>query len=647
MITRRSFLSTSLAGSAIVTLGTQRARVRAQEASTLIPSLVDIESILPDEDLVSFIVRHNGVFDSSLYLKLIGAANEYKEGDAALGLAATDDRTRDLARKLLSRTQIGVIDAHAPHQDEVYLEGIKGVDSQSHLKSWTLADLKSRLLSSDADEIQSFMPELSSDVIGCVCKLMSNAELMAVGAKIFNPLPGTKLGARGYLGARIQPNSPTDHPDDIVWQVLDGWAYAVGDMLLGTNPVSSDPDSVAGVERVLQDLLVTFELDHLMPHCVLSHIDIQHEVEQREPGITELYFQSIGGCEAANETFDTSTADLCRYASNRSGRYGMYFETGQGADYTNGHGLGFDMVLHESRKYGLARSLKRRVGEAGQEEKKSIATESGSGVSSQDHFSLDATEPWVHLNDVAGFIGPEVFRTREQLVRCCVEDIVMGKLHGLCIGLDICSTLHMDVSLADLDWCLDQVMPACPAYLMALPTKIDPMLGYLTTGYQDHVRLRERFGLKVNDPIWEFFKRLEILDSEGQPTIHFGDPTWVYLKYRRAKGDSRADQAIQEEGQKKIAEIRRRGVFIAQRYGAKPSDLAGELKDDVDRIYADGKKSIWAELEVDFIRSVPNSIALETTALDREDYILHPGNGEKMSSQSTQKLLDMRRNHQG
>ena len=71
--------------------------------------------------------------------------------------------------------------------------------------------------------------------------------------------------------------------------------------------------------------------------------------------------------------------------------------------------------------------------------------------------------PWVHLNDVAGFIGPEVFRRREQLVRCCLEDIVMGKLHGLTIGLDVCSTLHMDVSLDDLDWCLDQIAPACPA----------------------------------------------------------------------------------------------------------------------------------------------------------------------------------------
>ena len=110
------------------------------------------------------------------------------------------------------------------------------------------------------------------------------------------------------------------------------------------------------------------------------------------------------------------------------------------------------MVIHESRKYGFARALKQTV----------AAAQVGAGR---------RPAPWVHLNDVAGFIGPEVFRSREQLVRCCLEDIVMGKLHGLMIGLDICSTLHMEVTLDDLDWCLDQIMPANPGYLMALPTQ--------------------------------------------------------------------------------------------------------------------------------------------------------------------------------
>ena len=71
------------------------------------------------------------------------------------------------------------------------------------------------------------------------------------------------------------------------------------------------------------------------------------------------------------------------------------------------------MVIHESRKYGFARALKHKVAEA------------------REGRRPRRRSPGCILNDVAGFIGPEVFRTREQLVRCCLEDIVMGKLHGL------------------------------------------------------------------------------------------------------------------------------------------------------------------------------------------------------------------------
>jgi ethanolamine ammonia-lyase large subunit len=445
---------------------------------------------------------------------------------------------------------------------------------------------------------------------------------------VFNPLPGTRIGAQGYLGARIQPNSPTDNVEDMRWQVFDGWAYAVGDVALGTNPVSSDPESVAAIERAFQELLVTFEIDEVMPHCVLSHIDVQADVERRYPNSTALWFQSIAGTDTANATFDISIERMLEYASTRRGPFGLYFETGQGADFTNGHGHGFDMVLHESRKYGFARALSDRVG----------AARFGAGSGSR---------PWVHLNDVAGFIGPEVFRTREQLVRCCLEDIVMGKLHGLCIGLDVCSTLHMDVSLDDLDWCLDQVMPANPAYLMALPTKIDPMLGYLTTGFQDHVRLREKFGYRVNDRMWEFFQTLGVIDQNGRPTRHFGDPLWVYLQYRRKKGDARSESQILDDGRKQVDAVGGRGVFVAEGYGATPGQLERQTKQDVQRIYADAKLSIWTKLTTDFVSTIPAALRLETRSNDRNDYILHPKTGERLSANSLQQLQVLRRRHGG
>jgi len=579
----------------------------------------------PGEGLLEYLARTGRADDEPLFRRLLGAANEFKEGDAIVGVAAADPRQRSQARQLLAATRLGDIDAHPPLVDDLFRALQASVDPriQTRLASWTFSELKTFLLSRDEPEIQAIMPGLSSDVIGCLVRLMDNAELTAVGARVFNPLPDSQIGAKGYLGARIQPNSPTDNVEDIRWQVLGGWAYAVGDVVLGNNPVSSDPKAVAAIERTLLDLLETFGLADVLPHCVLSHIDVQAEVERLDPGSTALWFQSIAGSVTANGTFDVTLDKMLKYAAGRTGPYGLYFETGQGADFTNGHGHGFDMVLHESRKYGFSRLLSQKVAEV-----RAAAGHPG--------------RPWVHVNDVAGFIGPEVFRTKEQLVRCCLEDIVMGKLHGLCIGLDVCSTLHMDVSLDDLDWCLDQLVPAQPAYLMALPTKIDPMLGYLTTGFQDHVRLREKFGCRANDRMWQFFETLGVIDAAGQPTRHFGDPLWVYLQYRRRKQDTRSDDEILAEGKAGMSAVRSRGVFLAEGYGTRPSDLAPQIRLDIRRIYDDAKKSIWAEFSPEFPDSLPMSTALSTRSANRSDYILHPESGERLSEASQDAIRRLR-----
>ena len=521
---------------------------------------VSIARAFDGEDLFAYIERERGRFDLALYRQLLGAANEFKEGDEAMGLAAADAASRRSARALLANTRIGDLLSHPVFEDAVSSFIDRAVDREVTRKmaGWTLAELRDFLLRSNEGPIQAIMPGLPSDTIACVVKLMTNEDLIAAGRKVFNPLPGSHIGAKGYLGARIQPNSPTDDVDDIRWQVLDGWSYAVGDVVLGSNPVSSEVESVLSIEHALADLLKTFGLEDTLPHCVLSHIDVQAEAERRSPGSTAIWFQSLGGVADANTTFDLSVEKMVAHAARRRGKYGLYFETGQGADATNGHGKGFDMVIHEARKYGFARALRQEVAKA-------------------QRAAGRAAAPWVHVNDVAGFIGPEVFRTREQLVRCCLEDTVMGKLHGLTIGLDICSTLHMEIGLDDLDWCMDQVMPANPAYLMALPTKNDPMLSYLTTGFQDHVRIREKYGYKVNDAMWRFFQELQVIDRDGKPTEHFGQPTWIYLQYRRRKNDTRPDADILAEGRRRIAEVRARGVFIAEGHGANPWDLDPEL----------------------------------------------------------------------
>ena len=574
---------------------------------------------------MAYLDRTAGGWDPRLYSRLVGAANEFKEGDDIIGLAADGEDRRRLARTLLGSTTLREVNERPILDDAMHRALWASLDERAReaTADWTFGALRAFLVERPEAEIRPLMPGLSSDAIGCVVKLLSNAELERVSAKLCNTLPGTAIGSGGHLGARVQPNSPTDHPDDIRWQVFNAWAYGVGDVLLGTNPVGSEPEQVHRVQEALREVLCAFGLEGTLPHCVLAHIDVQAEVERRWPGSTALWFQSVAGSDAANATFDTSVARLEAHADARTGPYGLYLETGQGADFTNGHGQHMDMVLHESRKYGLARRLSQRVAAA------------------------SGRRPWVHVNDVAGFIGPEVFRTREQLVRCCLEDLVMGKLHGLCVGLDVCATLHMDVSPDDLDHCLDALAAARPAYLMALPTKIDPMLGYLTTGFQDHVRLRRRHGLRVDGRMGRFFAELGALDERGAPGPRFGDTLGVYVRYCRRKGDARPEEALRAEGAEQMRAVRARGVLLTSGHGARPWDLDPEMAREVRRIYDDAKLSIWAEFDEAFLAALPGALVLSTRARDRAEYILHPTTGEALAEASALAVRRLREAQRG
>jgi len=626
---RRDFLSKL--GMATVTYTLVSSKVFGESDSFRFEK-IEVPSPLVGEDLFQYIQRQKGSFDLTLYRQLLGAANEFKEGDEIAGISAASDEDRLKARMLLSETSLDNIRKHSVFTDEQseYIEGttrsFQETESGKAIGKLRMKEFRELLLLSTDKEINSLLPYLTSDIIACVVKLMSNKDLITISSKIFHPLAGSLMGSKGYMSARVQPNSPTDNIEDIVWQVFDAWSYSVGDLVLGNNPVSSNPESVAKIEMALYDLLTTFKLENTLSHSVLAHIDIQAEVEKTYNGQTGMWFQSIAGTVKANQTFDVTLEKLKKYASQRKGKFGLYAETGQGADETNGHGEGFDMLIHESRKYGLWRGLKQQLN--------TVAFEKPSEGS----FS----EPWVHLNDVAGFIGPEVFRTKEQLVRCCLEDLVMGKLHGLMIGLDICTTLHMDVSLDDLDWCIDQIMPANPGYLMALPTKNDPMLSYLTTSFSDHLRIREKFGYKINDAMWAFFKQMEIIGENNKPSAHFGDPVWMYYKYRKLKGDSRTIEEIYAEGQGCIARVRERGVPIADGYGANHWDMNPDLEQEIRLLYADAKKCLWEETPAQFGKFLPHGIAISTLSKDRKDYIYHPQSGVQLSRDSIYALEILR-----
>jgi ethanolamine ammonia-lyase large subunit len=185
MFHRRRFLAIGLVSA------TQLA-VRRSAMSAM--SMLEIPEPKVGEDLIQFVHRARGGWDQTLYRQLLGAANAFKEGDEIVGVAAADDNQRAKARQLLSQTTVHQIDAHPPFDDSLltYISKVIDRNALAKLNAMTLLELKTFLLEKTEAEIHSIRDGLSSDVIGCVVRLMSNEELIQVGAKVFNPLPDSQ-----------------------------------------------------------------------------------------------------------------------------------------------------------------------------------------------------------------------------------------------------------------------------------------------------------------------------------------------------------------------------------------------------------------------------------------------------------------------
>jgi len=597
---------------------------RNEEAGVLISSIEE------NEDLFHFIHRVAGDFHGELYRALLGSASEFKDGDLAVGYATRDEHTRALARTLVANTRLEAIDQH-PIVDQNLQQALRdNIDGQTfeQIKHLTLGELKQRVLEASEEQVKAWCTGLSSDAIGLLVRIMSNEELIHVGQKVYHRLPNSKIGAKDHLSVRLQPNSPTDHPEDILMSVLSVWSYAEGDLMFGTNPVSSEPDSVKAIGDVLKDLVHSFGLQEDLPWTVLSHIDIQSQIETEHPGSTALWFQSIAGTDAGLKTFDAALDKLVAHAKNRLGRFGLYLEAGQGGDFTNGHTLA-DMVTLESYKDGLALLLNRTIADNTQR------------------------EAWSVINDVAGFIGPEVFKNKEQLLRTMLEDVVMGKLHGLTYGLDVCATLHMDISVEDLRDVYRQVMDVRPAFTMVLPYMNDSMLSYLTTGVHQVVEARHTHGFKRNDAMELFFRRVQVLQEDGTPhPQHFGDPVYMYWQYRHAKNDPRPREVIESEGRSLLQRVRDRGVIIPHGHGRNYWDLPQDLEERLQTVVAESKNVLRAQLPRAFVDSIDHPFELFThgcsydhsgqLCVDRELYINRPTSGELLHEDSVHSLRTLR-----
>jgi ethanolamine ammonia-lyase large subunit len=526
-------------------------------------------------------------------------ANPFKEGDLQVG-GTKDDQVRADARRMLLATTLGDLRRHTLVDDAVTgaLQQSRDRRFDDELDSLTVAHFKGALLEAGAATWAAKRSQaFPSEAIAAVVKVMTNEELSSVARVLFNPLDGrgVTIGSSNHFGSRIQPNSPGDDEQEILFSILEGLAYGCGDVIIGLNPAADDLDTIVRLEQLLEQVVRRLELP--TRYCILSDIVKQHDARRHTR--IDVGFQSLAGTSralAGMVGLDVDgVTDLARDFD------GLYFETGQGSEVTNGAAEDIDMVTLEARTYGLARHMRHRT-----------------------------SCRWMIVNDVAGFVGPEVFKDAEQLERACLEDVVMAKLHGLTMGLDVCATFHMGISPGELRQVTERIVDrGAPAYLMAVAGNADPMLGYLTTSFRDHPRLRNRTGRGMASAMQQ---RLDALGISNDARRSGEAVARLYASYARASGDQRTSSMLEEEGRRQLTSLRDRGLDlgIAEQSGADAR---------LERIYLHARRALYATLEDGVIRDAcPRCLRIRTAAGNRDDYLGHPASGELLRADDARLL---------
>lgn len=534
-------------------------------------------------------------------------ANEFKEGDLLVGGTA-DPQVRAEARRALEGLRLAEITSGGLVDDGVTDALTRAADRAFHavIGALRVGDVKRILLGADgAAWAARYAAGLSSEAIAAVAKTMTNAQLSAVARKLFNPLPGRGvcIGAPGHFGSRIQPNSPGDDEEEILFSILEGLTYGCGDVILGINPAADDVDTIVRLQQLLARVVDRLALPTRT--CVLSDLAKQTAARSQTP--MDVGFQSLAGTSKA--LIGMLGLDVDGVLDLAQGFHGLYFETGQGSEVTNGAAEGVDMVCLEARTYGVARLIQRH------------------------------TDKWTIVNDVAGFIGPEVFRNADQLLRACLEDSVMAKLHGLTMGLDVCATFHMGIPPSTLHGLTETIVErAAPAYLMAVAGNADPMLGYLTTSFREYPPLRARTHRRMTTAMERRLTELELLNANGQPADGLARVPTLYARYQRGGGDSRSVDDLSEEARRKIARLQEGGWDLGLGHGPE-SSAPPPVERRLEAIYLHARKALYARIDPSVIRDVsPHHLAVRTEAVDREDYLAHPRSGERIRAEDAARV---------
>ncbi|WP_342536395.1 ethanolamine ammonia-lyase subunit EutB [Sporosarcina sp. FSL K6-3508] len=429
---------------------------------------------------------------------VLAKASEPKSGDVMAQVAAESSLERMASKVVLSEMLLKDIFENPviPYETDEVTRLIYDDISETiykDIQNWTVGELRNYILSYETgpDQLIKISRGLTSEMIAAVSKLMSSMDLVLASQKMkYQAHCNTTIGEPGRLAFRCQPNHPNDVPEGILYSIKEGLSYGAGDAVIGINPNVDTVESLKRLYTLSHDFMEKWKIP--TQNCVLAHITTQMEALKQGAPVA-LMFQSLAGTQKGNEAFgiskgivDEGYEMMARYGTSTGPNY-MYFETGQGSEVSLNAAHGVDMQTLEARTYGYARHWK----------------------------------PFM-VNNVSGFIGPETLFDGHQLIRADLEDLFMGKLHGLPMGIAPTYTNHMDANQNDQEIAGMLTALGGANFYMGVPGGDDVMLNYQDTSYHDDASLREMFGLR---PLREFEKWMENMGlmEDGKLTSRAGD----------------------------------------------------------------------------------------------------------------------------
>lgn len=533
--------------------------------------------------------------------RLLGAADVSKAGDRRAGLAVAGEVTREAARSLLSGLTLQHIYDHPLTDDEERVDAVMRVNYDvdraafGMVAAMTVGELKDHLLRSSGEEIRRIGTGLTGVMAAALAKLCDVHELIFLARKVSHSTKArTLLGSPGTLSSRLQPNHPGDDLRGITLLCYWGLSLGSGDALIGVNPAIDTVDNVSAILR---------QLDKVRGHtgaptqiCVLAHVKTQLACLERGAPV-EILFQSLAGTEKTNLfEFDISVdlLDLGYQTMVEKGplrglaQQFMYFETGQGSEFTYGKHHDIDMTTTEALCYGLARRY----------------------------------DPFM-VNNVTGFIGPETHLDSVEMVLANLQDQFMGKLLGLPMGMAPCYTLHSNITLEGQQIATELLTAAGANYYMDVALNTDRMLAYFDTSGHDNQTLREVFGRRPTPEFlaWGLKRGIFTRNDEGEL---IRGPEW---------GNPRQFCNSQSEFEELVAVTP--AVYGFDSAGPRPTnDVSRQVKLN----QAVARESVHVELRIGDLQELCSFREIQTAATGKEAHLGSPNLGAELSPSSAAAL---------